>query len=151
MCFEVLGFDILLDKACQPYLLEVNHTPSFNCDNQIAHCTTITNSLTTVFRRTNFIHFEGLFSSAVHHAMVMDVWLHGIWKWSSYPPRMFCSRLFIFIVYRDSIYHPPSTAAYGSGGNIFNIAPCHSRIYCCLRQRWKCMTRGVMKYSMQNG
>jgi len=35
MCFEVLGFDIILDRDCEPYLLEVNHTPSFQCDNQI--------------------------------------------------------------------------------------------------------------------
>jgi len=32
MCFEILGFDIILDKNCQPYLLEVNHAPSFNVD-----------------------------------------------------------------------------------------------------------------------
>lgn len=32
MCFEILGFDIILDKHCKPYLLEVNHSPSFNTD-----------------------------------------------------------------------------------------------------------------------
>jgi tubulin polyglutamylase TTLL6/13 len=32
MCFEILGFDIILDKKCKPYLLEVNHSPSFNTD-----------------------------------------------------------------------------------------------------------------------
>ena len=35
MCFEVLGFDVMLDKNCEPYLLEVNHAPSFACDAQI--------------------------------------------------------------------------------------------------------------------
>ena len=29
MCFEILGFDIILDNNCKPHLLEVNHAPSF--------------------------------------------------------------------------------------------------------------------------
>ena len=32
MCFEVLGFDIFLDNKLKPYLIEVNHTPSFTTD-----------------------------------------------------------------------------------------------------------------------
>jgi tubulin polyglutamylase TTLL6/13 len=32
MCFEVLGFDIILDHKLTPYLLEINYTPSFTTD-----------------------------------------------------------------------------------------------------------------------
>lgn len=32
MCFEVLGFDIFIDEGVKPWLIEVNHMPSFNQD-----------------------------------------------------------------------------------------------------------------------
>ena len=41
MCYEILGFDIILDSRRKndqqpaPYLLEVNHAPSFNSDTQL--------------------------------------------------------------------------------------------------------------------
>jgi len=35
MCFEILGFDVMLDHKCKPYLLEVNHSPSFSTDSPL--------------------------------------------------------------------------------------------------------------------
>jgi tubulin polyglutamylase TTLL6/13 len=32
MCFEVLGFDFMIDANGKSYLLEINHTPSFTTD-----------------------------------------------------------------------------------------------------------------------
>lgn len=37
MCFEVLGFDIILDDNLEPILLEVNHAPSFATDSPLDH------------------------------------------------------------------------------------------------------------------
>eukprot|EP01063_Lacrimia_lanifica_P003175 TRINITY_DN11690_c1_g1_i1.p1 TRINITY_DN11690_c1_g1~~TRINITY_DN11690_c1_g1_i1.p1 ORF type:complete len:601 (+),score=197.07 TRINITY_DN11690_c1_g1_i1:46-1848(+) len=34
-CFEVLGFDVLVDQGLNPWLLEVNHAPSFSCDSDL--------------------------------------------------------------------------------------------------------------------
>ncbi|CAF3454060.1 unnamed protein product [Rotaria sp. Silwood1] len=34
-CFEILGFDILIDRKLKPYVLEVNHSPSFTTDSKL--------------------------------------------------------------------------------------------------------------------
>ena len=31
----MLGFDIMLDAKLKPWMIEVNHTPSFNSDTEI--------------------------------------------------------------------------------------------------------------------
>jgi len=35
VCFQILGFDIMLDHKVKPWLLEVNASPSFNLDTKL--------------------------------------------------------------------------------------------------------------------
>ena len=37
MCFHILGFDIMLNKQGDPFVIEVNHTPSFTTDTPLDH------------------------------------------------------------------------------------------------------------------
>ena len=32
MCFELLGFDVMINDKAEPSILEINHTPSFSTD-----------------------------------------------------------------------------------------------------------------------
>eukprot|EP00762_Andalucia_godoyi_P005057 ANDGO_03924.mRNA.1 putative beta-tubulin polyglutamylase len=34
-CFEILGFDIMVDKKLFPWLIEINHSPSFTTDSEL--------------------------------------------------------------------------------------------------------------------
>ncbi len=35
MCFDILGIDVIIDDNFKPYILEVNHAPSFNLDTEL--------------------------------------------------------------------------------------------------------------------
>lgn len=35
MCFQILGFDIMIDRNFKPWLLEVNQSPSFKTDSPL--------------------------------------------------------------------------------------------------------------------
>ena len=36
-CFQLFGFDVLIDDLIEPWLLEVNMSPSLSCDSNFDH------------------------------------------------------------------------------------------------------------------
>ena len=35
MCFQILGFDIMIDRKFKPWLIEVNQSPSFKTESAL--------------------------------------------------------------------------------------------------------------------
>ena len=56
-CFELLGFDVLIDDALEPWLLEVNLSPSLNCDSPLDHKIKA-NMLTDLFNLAGMVHID---------------------------------------------------------------------------------------------
>lgn len=55
MCFQILGFDVLIDSKFKPYLLEVNASPSFGTDSSLDYKIK-KNVLGDAFRLLNFTY-----------------------------------------------------------------------------------------------
>lgn len=53
MCFQILGFDVLIDHKFKPFLLEVNASPSFGTDSSLDYKIK-KNVLGDAFRMLNF-------------------------------------------------------------------------------------------------
>jgi len=56
-CFEVFGFDILLDSDLKPWLVEVNLSPALSCDSPL-DLTIKTNLITDTFNMINVKRFD---------------------------------------------------------------------------------------------
>ena len=57
MAFQILGFDVLVDKSFKPYLLEVNASPSFATDSSLDYKIK-KNVVADAFRMLNFSHLK---------------------------------------------------------------------------------------------
>lgn len=56
-CFELLGFDVLIDSNFKPWLLEVNLSPSMNTDSKLDFSTK-GNLLADLFNLVGFKNLE---------------------------------------------------------------------------------------------
>lgn len=56
-CFELMGFDILIDDTFEPWLLEVNLSPSLNCDSPLDQKIKA-NLIADLFNLAGMIHLE---------------------------------------------------------------------------------------------
>lgn len=75
MCFEILGFDVILDHKLRPILLEVNHSPSFTTDTpldrNIKH-QIITDSINLLeIKKSNRAKYYNIVKSQIHHRATM--------------------------------------------------------------------------------
>ena len=59
MCFQILGFDIIIDNSYKPYLLEVNASPSFATDSALDYKIK-KNVLRDAFKMLNFSYKKRL-------------------------------------------------------------------------------------------
>lgn len=57
-CFELLGFDILVDSHLNPWLLEVNLSPSLACDSLLDQQIKA-NLISDLFNLTGFKDIQG--------------------------------------------------------------------------------------------
>lgn len=56
-CFELFGFDVLIDQDLQPWLLEVNLTPAMGCDSPLDQKIKA-NVIADLFSMAGFVHDE---------------------------------------------------------------------------------------------
>ena len=56
-CFELYGYDVLIDASLKPWLLEVNLSPSLNCDSPLDQKIKA-NLIAELFTLTGMVHLE---------------------------------------------------------------------------------------------